>query len=119
VQFFYNFTLSEFVINDFKIDSYVSTVTIITLSTGILFQLPVVVLILAKLGLITPKFLKKYRKHALVAVLLLSAIITPPDISSQVLVTFPIMILYEISIKIAGRIQKKQRKQRENALANR
>jgi sec-independent protein translocase protein TatC len=102
--------------NEFTINSYVSTVTVITLSTGILFQLPIVVMILAKLGLITPALLKKYRKHALVTILLLSAIITPPDISSQILVTFPIMLLYEISIGIAARIQKKQAKVRTKEL---
>ncbi|NNC83066.1 MAG: twin-arginine translocase subunit TatC [Flavobacteriales bacterium] len=110
VQFFLNFSLSDLVKNEFTINSYVSTVTIITLSTGILFQLPVVVMILARLGLITPAFLKKYRKHALVGVLLLSAIITPPDISSQILVTFPIMLLYELSIIIAARIQRKSKR---------
>ncbi|NND94741.1 MAG: twin-arginine translocase subunit TatC [Flavobacteriales bacterium] len=116
VQFFLNFSLSDLVKNEFTINSYVSTVTVITLSTGILFQLPIVVMILAKLGLITPELLKKYRKHALVAILLLSAIITPPDISSQILVTFPIMLLYEISIRIAARIQKKQMKSQTKEL---
>lgn len=108
VQFLGNYQVSESVQNTIGISSYVSTVTTLTLATGILFQLPVVVLILAKLGLITPALLKKYRKHAFVGVLLLSAVITPPDIASQILVTFPIMILYEASILIAARIQKKQ-----------
>ncbi len=108
VQFLGNYQVSETVENTIGISSYVSTVTTLTLATGILFQLPVVVFILAKLGLITPALLKKYRKHAFVGVLLLSAVITPPDIASQILVTFPIMILYEASILIAARIQKNQ-----------
>ena len=116
MQFFLNFSLSDLVKNEFTINSYVSTVTVITLSTGILFQLPVVVMILARLGLITPAILKKYRKHALVGVLLLSAVITPPDISSQILVTFPIMLLYELSIVIAARIQKKQTRARSRSM---
>lgn len=113
VQFFLNFSVSDFVKNDFTLDSYVSVVTMATLATGLLFQLPVVVLILAKLGLITPEIMKKYRKHALIAVLLLSAIITPPDITSQVLITLPLMLLYEISIMIARRVQ---RRAKEGAL---
>jgi len=110
VQFFLNFSVSDLVKNDFTLDSYVSVVTMATLATGLLFQLPVVVLILAKLGLITPELMKKYRKHALIAVLLLSAIITPPDITSQVLITLPLMFLYEISILVARRVQRKGRK---------
>ena len=109
VQFFLNFSVSDLVKNDFTLDSYVSVVTMATLATGLLFQLPVVVLILAKLGLITPEIMKKYRKHALIAVLLLSAIITPPDITSQVLITLPLMFLYEISILVARRVQRKER----------
>lgn len=111
VQFFLNFSVSDLVKNDFTLDSYVSVVTMATLATGLLFQLPVVVLILAKLGLITPEIMKKYRKHALIAVLLISAIITPPDITSQVLITLPLMFLYEISILVARRVQRKQRNQ--------
>jgi sec-independent protein translocase protein TatC len=109
VQFFLNFSVSDLVKNDFTLDSYVSVVTMATLATGLLFQLPVVVLILAKLGLISPELMKKYRKHALIAVLLLSAIITPPDITSQVLITLPLMFLYEISILVARRVQRKEK----------
>jgi len=108
VQFLGNYQVSELVKNNIDISSYVSTVTTLTLATGILFQLPVVVMILARLGLITAAILKKYRRHALVSILVLAAIITPPDIASQVLVTLPIMVLYEFSILIARRIEKKR-----------
>ena len=77
-----------------------------------MFELPVVIYFLSKIGLITPMFLRKYRRHALVVVLILSAIITPPDIASQVIVSIPILILYEISIIVSNRIYKKQ----QNAL---
>ena len=77
-----------------------------------MFELPVLIYFLTKIGLITPFFLKRYRKHALVIVLILSAIITPPDIASQVIVSIPILILYEISIVVSSRIYKKQ----QNAL---
>lgn len=108
VQFLGNYQVSDLVKNNIDISSYVSTVTTLTLATGVLFQLPVVVMILARLGLITASMLKTYRRHALVVVLIVSAIITPPDIASQVLVTLPIMVLYEFSIFIARRIEKKR-----------
>jgi len=109
VQFFLNFSVSEMVENKFTINSYVSTVTVLTLATGILFQLPMVVLLLTKIGLVTPEILKKYRKHALVAVLVLAAVITPPDFFSQVLIAIPIMVLYEVGILLSRRVIKRQR----------
>jgi sec-independent protein translocase protein TatC len=72
--------------------------------------LPVVIFFLTKIGLVSPEFLKKYRKHALVLVLVLSAIITPPDVASQIIVSIPILILYEISISISRIVIKKQQK---------
>ena len=66
---------------------------------------------LSKIGLLTPDFMRKYRKHAIVLTLILSAIITPPDVTSQILVSLPLIILYEISIKISKRVLKKQNKQ--------
>jgi sec-independent protein translocase protein TatC len=75
-----------------------------------MFELPVIVYFLTKIGLITPEFLKKYRKHALVVVLILAAIITPPDVASQIIVAIPVLILYEISIKVSSRVIKKQQK---------
>lgn len=111
VQFFLKFSVSDLVENKFTLDSYVSVVTMATLATGLLFQLPILVYILAKLGLITPALLRTYRKHALIAVLLLSAIITPPDVTSQVLITLPLMLLYEVSILVAKRVQRKDASQ--------
>jgi sec-independent protein translocase protein TatC len=80
------------------------------LGVSILFELPVLVYFLTKIGLITPNFLKKYRKHALVVVLIVAAIITPPDVASQIIVTIPIVILYEVSIKVSKFVIKKQQK---------
>jgi sec-independent protein translocase protein TatC len=70
----------------------------------------VLIYFLTKIGLVTPEFLKKYRKHSLVVVLILAAIITPPDVASQVIVAIPILILYEISIKVSRMVIKKQQK---------
>lgn len=108
LQFLGSYRVSDEVISSIKLGSYISTLVSITLSTGLVFQLPILVFFLTKIGLVTPEFLKTYRKHALVAVLILAAIITPPDISSQVLVALPIMVLYELSIVISRRVIKKQ-----------
>jgi|TARA_B110001454_G_C12708390_1_gene429601 sec-independent protein translocase protein TatC len=80
------------------------------LGVSVLFELPVLVYFLTKIGLVTPEFLKTYRKHALVLVLILAAIITPPDVASQVIVAIPILVLYEISIKVSRMVIKKQKK---------
>ncbi len=101
VQFLGNYSVSDQVENIIRLNSFISTVTMTSLAGGLVFQLPVVVYFLAELGLVTPKTLRKYRKHAIVGVLILSAIITPPDITSQLLVTFPLLVLYELSIYIA------------------
>jgi len=76
--------------------------------TGLLFLLPVVIMIFSKLGIITSAWLKKYRKHSFVAVLILAAIITPPDLFTQIIVSIPIVLLYEFGIQIAKRIEKKR-----------
>lgn len=105
VQFFGTFNVAEGVTNNFTINSYLSLITTTTLFSGLFFELPMVIMILTKLGLVSADFLRKYRKHALVVVLILSAIITPPDVISQILVAVPIMILYEIGIVVARRIE--------------
>ena len=87
-----------------------SMITTSTFFSGLFFELPVGVFILSKLGLVSSKMLKKFRKHALVGILLLSAIITPPDVISQVLVSIPILILYEIGIGVAKLVEKKKEK---------
>ncbi len=107
VQFLGNYRVSEQVENIITLSSFVSTVTTTTLAGGLVFQLPIVVYFLAKIGLVTPAILRTYRKHAIVGVLILSAIITPPDITSQILVTLPLAVLYEISIHIARAVVKK------------
>jgi sec-independent protein translocase protein TatC len=82
----------------------------LVLACGIMFQLPVVVYFLTKAGIVTPEFLKAYRKHAIVVILVLSALITPPDVISQLLMCFPLLFLYEISIMISSSIKRKQDK---------
>ncbi len=110
VNFLGNYRVSEQVANDITLMSYISTVASVTLAAGIVFELPVLVYFLSKIGLITPEFLKKYRRHSFIVILALAAIITPPDIFSQVLVSIPLVLLYEASISISRRIQREQKK---------
>jgi sec-independent protein translocase protein TatC len=110
VSFFYGYQISDNIVNNFTLDSYISLFTNTLLGVSLVFELPVVIYFLSKLGLVTPEFLKKYRKHALVVVLILSAVITPPDVASQVIVSIPILILYEVSIHISRFVIKKQLK---------
>ena len=115
VNFLGNYSVSEVVERNITIGSYISLVRSSSLASGLIFELPIVMFFLTKMGLITPDFLKKYRKHALVVVLILAAIITPPDIISQIIVGIPIMILYEVSIIISKVVIKRElKKNKEN-----
>lgn len=108
VNFLANYTVSDEIENYINISSYISTVTMVTLASGILFELPIFIFFLSKIGLVTPAFLKKYRKHALVLNLVASAIITPPDVVSQIIVALPIAFLYEVGIVISARVEKQK-----------
>ena len=89
------------------LSSYVSYMTMFTIPAGVVFELPIVVYFLAKIGLITAEFMRTYRKHAVVLILILAAIFTPPDVITQFLIGIPLFILYELSIHIAKRVQPK------------
>jgi sec-independent protein translocase protein TatC len=104
VQFFGSYQISKDIENIFTISSYMSTIISTVFYIGLLFLLPVVAYLLAKLGIINSEFLTKYRKHSIIGVLILSAVITPPDLVSQVIVAIPIVLLYEISIFVTKRI---------------
>jgi sec-independent protein translocase protein TatC len=108
IHFLTTYNISDAVVNQINIQSYISTVSGVCLATGIIFELPVLAFFLTKIGILTPEFMKKYRKHAIVVIVILSAIITPPDVFSQCLVAIPILILYEISIRISANIIKKR-----------
>jgi sec-independent protein translocase protein TatC len=108
VNFLYNYQVSDIVKNIPTLGSYVSLVASIALASGVLFELPVLVYFLSKVGLVTPEFLKRYRRHSIIVILLVAGIITPPDIFSQIMVSFPLLLLYEISIMISRNVQKKR-----------
>jgi sec-independent protein translocase protein TatC len=110
LQFFAQYTLSEQIVNQFDIMTYFSMVTFWALGTGLLFELPVVVYFLAKVGILTPDVMRTYRKYALLTVLIIGAFLTPPDPISQVIVAAPLLILYELSIYIAKWVERKRRK---------
>ena len=116
VNFLSTYQVSELVTNEFDITSYVSTVTMLVLGSGILFQLPIVVYFLTTVGLVTPALMRTYRKHAIVVILVLGALLTPPDPLSQVLIAIPLFGLYQFSIFISGRVLRRQRKREQKEL---
>ena len=110
VNFLANYQVSEMIYNEFDITSYVGTISTLVLGSGLLFQLPIVVYFLSKLGIVTPALMKGYRKHAIVVILFLGAMLTPPDPLSQILIAFPLFGLYELSIIISGSVYRRQLK---------
>ncbi|MCV9389234.1 twin-arginine translocase subunit TatC [Reichenbachiella ulvae] len=111
VNFLSNYQIDPSILNEFDIVSYVSTVTTLVLACGLLFQLPMVVMFLTKSGIITPQLMKTYRKHGVVVIFFLGALLTPPDPFSQVLIAIPLIGLYQISIAVSKRAYKKREKE--------
>lgn len=107
LNFLGSYQVSSMVANQISLSSYISMVTSTILSVGLVFELPVVVFVLSKIGIITPEFLKRNRKYSFVIILVLAAIITPPDVFSQIMVTAPLYGLYEISILVSKRVAPK------------
>lgn len=109
INFLANFTLDPSIINEFSISSYISLVATLTLACGVAFQLPIVVFVLSKIGILTPAFMKEYRKHSMIVILIVAAVITPsPDIYSQILVAIPLFLLYEVSIMVSGKVEREK-----------
>jgi len=113
IHFLSSYEISSEVTNQINVRSYIGTLTSICLATGLVFELPIIAFFLTKIGLITPAFMRKYRKHSIVVIFVISAIITPPDVFSQTLVAIPLLILYEVSILISGRVMKQKEKSRK------
>lgn len=107
INFLGTYSISGQVHNDFDLNSYIGLVRSSVLASGFIFELPILIFYLTKIGLVTPNFLKKNRKYALVGVLIIAAIITPPDVASQVIVAIPVVILYQVSIIISKIVEKK------------
>ena len=107
VSFLSGYQVSELVKNEFDITSYISTLSSLVLGSGLLFQLPIVVYFLSKIGIVTPALMRSYRKHAVVVILVLGAVFTPPDPLSQILIAIPLFGLYQFSIFISARVHKR------------
>jgi len=107
INFLGNFTVSDQVSNEFDINSYIGTIKTCVLASGLIFELPILMYFLGKLGLVTHETLRKYRKIAIVLILIIASVITPPDVVSQIVVSIPLLILYEISIFIVKWVVKK------------
>lgn len=108
-RFLGTYSVSDMVENNITLHSYISTFTTLTLIMGLVFQLPVIAFFLGKIGIVKSDFLKRYRKHAFVAIMVVAAIITPPDLMTLILVTIPLYLLFEVSISILKRMERKHR----------
>lgn len=107
INFLGNYQVSEQVKNTITLDSFISTVSTMTLISGIVFELPIVVYFLSKIGLLTPKFMRTYRRHAVVLILIIAAVITPTsDATTLIMVAMPLYVLYEISILVSTYVLK-------------
>lgn len=107
-RFLGTYSVSAKVVSNITLDSYISTFISLTLVMGVVFQLPVIAFFLGKLGIISSWMLSKYRKHALIVIMLVAAIITPPDLMTLILVTIPLYLLYEVSIRVVKWVEPKE-----------
>jgi len=114
ITFLSSYSVSAKIANTTTLSTLVNSMTMFTIPTGLVFELPIVIYFLAKIGLVSSSFLKRYRRHSLVVILLVAAIITPPDVITQLLVSLPLYSLYEVGIIIARRIEAKQKLAEEN-----
>ncbi len=111
INFLSSYQLDESIVNEFNISSYISTLITLTLGCGIMFQLPMLAFILSKMDIVTPTLMRTYRKHAIVVILIVAAIITPPDVISQILISIPLFLLYELSIWISAGVMRRKLKE--------
>src|SRR4029077_3519119 len=102
---------SDIVKNQFNLDSYISMIKTAVVSSGLFFELPIVIYFLTKLGLVNPELLRKYRKIAVIIVLVVAAIVTPPDVVSQVIVAIPMLLIFEASVILSAFVDKRQKKE--------
>ncbi|MRH98958.1 twin-arginine translocase subunit TatC [Kriegella sp. EG-1] len=119
INYLATFTVSKEVSNNIDLSSFIGTVRTSVIACGLIFELPIIVYFFTKVGLVTPEILKKYRKISLVVVLILAAVVTPPDVVSQILVALPILFLYQVSIYISKRVLKNEAKKEAKLAAKR
>jgi sec-independent protein translocase protein TatC len=117
IHFLGSYIVSSQVINQIYIRSYIGTMTSIVLATGVIFELPLISFVLTKIGIITPQFLIKYRRHSIVVIFIVAAVITPPDVFSQTLVAIPLLMLFEIGVLVSKAVYRQKQKERESFMA--
>jgi sec-independent protein translocase protein TatC len=113
INFFANFSLDDNIENIWTIASYFNTIVPLIIGSGLAFQLPLLLYFLAKIDVVSTAFLKKYRRHAILIIVILVSIITPPDMLSTIICSIPLILLYEISIFLCIGVEKKKRKQEQ------
>jgi sec-independent protein translocase protein TatC len=118
IHFLTSYQVSPDVENQINIRSYIGTLTSVCLATGLVFELPIIAFFLTKIGIITPAFMRKYRKHSIVVIFIVAAIITPPDVFSQTLVAIPLLLLYEVSIFISAGVMRSKEKKHEEFMSD-
>jgi sec-independent protein translocase protein TatC len=118
IHFLGTYEISDQVVNQINIRSYIGTLTSIVLASGLIFELPIFAFFLTKIGIITPKFLKTYRRYAIVIIFVVAAIITPPDVFSQTLVAIPMLGLYEISIIVSKVVYRGKQKAHDDFMSD-
>lgn len=119
IKFLSTWQVSPDIMNQITISSYLSTVATITIGAGIIFELPIVIFILSKIGIMTPQFMRSSRRYAIIIILVISAIVTPtPDALTLLAVAFPMLLLYELSIVLASAVHKKKQKAQEEFFKN-
>lgn len=103
LQFFGTFNISDsgIVRNDFDINEYFGSVAMWVITCGLIFQIPIISYALSRIGILTPEFLRKYRRHAIIVCLVMAAFLTPPEPISQVLIAMPLAVLYEFAIWVS------------------
>lgn len=112
INFLANYQLDESIKNQYDITSYIGTLITLSLGCALMFQMPIVAFVLSKVGVLTPSFMRSYRKHSFIVILIISGLITPsPDIYSQLLVSLPLVLLYEVSIWVSGSIERARQKE--------
>lgn len=110
INFLAGYQVDPSILNEFDLTSYISTLTTLCLACALMFELPVIVYFFTKAGLLSPEVMKLYRRHAVVVILIVAAVITPPDVISQLIISIPLIILYEVSISVSRRIIKRDLK---------
>lgn len=122
VQFFTQFVIADVISNEFDVNEYFTSVAMWTVANGVIFQIPVLSFFLSKVGILTPEFLRKYWRHSIVVILVVAALLTPPDPISQILIAMPLTLLYQVAIftsSVAVRSNAKAKARREAEYAAR